>query len=93
MIVGQIENYLLQESNEQVQNSLKIIYGAHLKGGISKGDSVLTLEEAAEILRLSRDTARNILRDGRIKGVGTGGYRRKWQINRSELDEFLRGES
>ncbi len=41
MVVGQIENCFSQKSTEQVQNSAKIVYGEHPKGGISRGDSVL----------------------------------------------------
>ena len=77
MAVGQVENYLMQKSTDKVQNSLKLLYGWHQACGISKGDGVLILDEVAEILRLSRDTVRNILTDGCIKGVGTGSQRGK----------------
>lgn len=70
-----------------------VTYGRHIAGTITKGDSVLTLDEAAEILRLSSETVVKLFKAGRIHAVRTGGHSGKWRISRSAIDEFLRGES
>ncbi len=92
MYMRQLENYVEARSSAKVQNSVKLIYAKHLAGEISRGDSVLTLNEAAEILRLSRDTVKKLIREKRLKGVRTGGYSGKWRISQSAIEEFLRGE-
>jgi len=89
----ELESYLTKQSTHKVQKSLKIIYGNHIAGGISRGESVLTLGEFAEILRLSRETVVNLIKAGRIRAVRTGVSSGRWRISQSAVDDFLRGES
>jgi len=49
---------------------------------------VLTLEELARVLRVSRKTAEKLVHTGKIRAVKVG---RVWRIPRSALEEFLRG--
>ena len=50
------------------------------------GDRLLTLREAAEVLRLSPRTIREYVRRGEIYGRIIGG---EWSFRRQELDAFL----
>jgi len=50
------------------------------------GDSLLTLREAAEILRLSTRTLREYVRRGEIEGRIIG---RRWRFRRADLDAFF----
>jgi excisionase family DNA binding protein len=53
-------------------------------------DPVLTPEQVAERLHISRLTVGNWLRSGKLKGVKVG---RLWRVRESELEAFLeRGE-
>jgi excisionase family DNA binding protein len=49
------------------------------------GDKLLTLGEAADILRMNSRTLREYLRRGEIEGRLLGG---KWRFRRSDLDRF-----
>jgi excisionase family DNA binding protein len=51
-------------------------------------EQVLTLEEVARVLRVSRKTAEKLVHTGKIRAVKVG---RVWRIPRSALEEFLRG--
>lgn len=51
-------------------------------------DQLLTPEEAAARLKISRLTFGDWLRSGKIKGVKVG---RLWRVRESELEAFLRG--
>lgn len=50
---------------------------------------ILTIPEVAVELRLSPNTIRKLLHDGRIRGVRTGQYGGKWRISQRAIDEFV----
>ncbi|MGD0907618.1 MAG: helix-turn-helix domain-containing protein [Candidatus Acidiferrales bacterium] len=50
------------------------------------GDRLLTLKEAAEVLRLSPRTVRGYLQSGEIEGRLIGG---RWRFRRADLDAFF----
>ena len=50
------------------------------------GDRLLTLREAAEVLRLNPRTLREYVRRGEIEGRIIGG---QWRFRRQELDAFF----
>lgn len=47
---------------------------------------MLDVEEAASIANLTVDHLRELLRQGRLKGIKTG---RKWRISKEELNNYL----
>ena len=49
------------------------------------GDRLLTLSEAAEVLRLSPRTVRDYVQRGEIEGRIIGG---RWRFRRADLDAF-----
>jgi len=54
------------------------------------GERLLTLREAAEVLRLNPRTVREYVRRGEIEGRIIGG---QWRFRRQELDAFFEGSS
>jgi excisionase family DNA binding protein len=50
---------------------------------------VLTPEEAADLLRVTVDTVRKLLREGKLPGAKVG---REWRLLRRDLEAHLRGE-
>jgi excisionase family DNA binding protein len=50
------------------------------------GDRLLTLREAADILRLSTRTVREYVQRGEIEGRISGG---RWRFRRADLDAFF----
>jgi excisionase family DNA binding protein len=50
-------------------------------------DDVLTVEEAAEILKVTIDTVRRLLKKGRLPGTKIG---REWRLSRKALTELIR---
>lgn len=50
------------------------------------GDRLLTLREAAEVLRLSTRTVREYVQQGEIEGRIIGG---RWRFRRADLDAFF----
>jgi excisionase family DNA binding protein len=50
------------------------------------GDRLLTLREAAEVLRLSMRTVREYVQRGEIEGRIIGG---RWRFRRADLDAFF----
>ncbi len=50
------------------------------------GDHLLTLKEAAEVLRLSPRTVREYVQRGEIVGKIIGG---RWRFRRADLDAFF----
>jgi excisionase family DNA binding protein len=50
------------------------------------GDRLLTLREAADVLRLSTRTMRDYLQRGEIEGRLIGG---RWRFRRADLDAFF----
>jgi excisionase family DNA binding protein len=54
-----------------------------------KEDVVLTTEEAAQYLKISKPTLSKHLHSGKIKGIKVG---RSWRFLQSELYRFLLGE-
>ncbi|MGH9734575.1 MAG: helix-turn-helix domain-containing protein [Candidatus Acidiferrales bacterium] len=50
------------------------------------GDRLLTLSEAAEVLRLNARTLREYLKRGEIQGRLLGG---RWRFRRADLDAFF----
>ncbi|MDA8217420.1 MAG: helix-turn-helix domain-containing protein [Chloroflexota bacterium] len=59
--------------------------------GSNNGKSaVLTVEEAAQYLRVHEQTVYQLLRTGQLKGAKVG---RVWRIHRASVDAFLMGEN
>jgi len=56
---------------------------------IIMSQSVLTVPEVAERLRLNEETVRRWLRTGKIQGVRLGGTRAGYRIPASEVDRLL----
>jgi excisionase family DNA binding protein len=52
----------------------------------SIGDRLLTLREAAEVLRLSTRTVREYVKRGEISGKIIG---KRWRFRRADLDAFF----
>jgi len=50
------------------------------------GDRLLTLREAAEVLRLSTRTVREYVKRGEIRGKIIG---KRWRFRRADLDAFF----
>ena len=50
------------------------------------GDGLLTLHEAAEVLRLSPRTLREYVKRGELEGRIIGG---QWRFRRADLDSFV----
>jgi excisionase family DNA binding protein len=50
------------------------------------GDRLLTLREAADVLRLSTRTLRNYVKEGTIEGRVIGG---RWRFRRADLNAFF----
>jgi excisionase family DNA binding protein len=50
------------------------------------GETLLTLREAAEVLRLSTRTVREYLKRGEIRGKLVG---KRWTFRRADLDAFF----
>ena len=50
---------------------------------------LLTAREAADVLRISLDTVRRLLREGQLPGRKIGP--RQWRIRRDDLDAYLCG--
>lgn len=53
-------------------------------------EKVLTISETSEILRVSRPTALELIRAGRLPAVRIG-QRGQWRISEVAIGEFLRG--
>ena len=52
-------------------------------------EKVLTLQEVARLLRVSRKTAEKLVRTGQIHAVRVG---RVWRIPKEALEDFLAGK-
>ena len=50
-------------------------------------NALLTVDEAAKVLRLNPYTVRKFLRDGKLKGTRIG--ERKWGIRRSDIEAYI----
>ena len=55
-------------------------------GALPIGERLLTLREAAEVLRLSPRTVREYVQCGEIEGRIIGG---RWRFRRADLDTFF----
>jgi excisionase family DNA binding protein len=53
-------------------------------------ERLLTPEDVADRLQISPKTVRDMLRDGRLKGIKMG---KLWRIREADLDAFIRGHS
>lgn len=53
-------------------------------------DSLLTIREVAEKLRLSAQTIYKMLKSGDLKGVRVG---KQWRFMENDIDEWLRSRS
>jgi excisionase family DNA binding protein len=56
-------------------------------GNQGEGEELLTLDEAARLLGLSRSTLHRMLRQGKLRGFKVG---RQWRFRRAELTKFGR---
>jgi excisionase family DNA binding protein len=54
--------------------------------GLEIGEALLTLCEAAEVLRLSTRTVREYVKRGEIRGKIIG---KRWRFRRADLDAFF----
>jgi excisionase family DNA binding protein len=52
-------------------------------------DELLTVEEVAERLKLSQETIRIWLRNGRLSGIRLGTRRSGWRVRASEIDRLI----
>ena len=59
------------------------------KGG-EKGQDLLDMKQAVEMLKTSRATFYRWLREGRVRGMKVG---RQWRFERGEIERFLKGEA
>ena len=57
------------------------------------GEEWLTVQEAADRLKVHAETVRVWLRDGRLKGTQPMNKRVGWRIQASEIERVLRGEA
>ncbi len=57
-------------------------------GHVPAGENLLTLKEAAEVLRLSTRTVREYVKRGEIRGKIIG---KRWRFRRADLDAFFEG--
>jgi excisionase family DNA binding protein len=48
---------------------------------------MLTVEEVADILRVSTQTVRRLIDDGELKALRVRG---QWRVRREDLDEYIR---
>jgi excisionase family DNA binding protein len=62
-----------------------------MKGGIAtmRDDALFTVGEAARRLRVSEETIRRMLRDGRLQGKRFGGTRMGWRVPAAEIEAFI----
>lgn len=51
-------------------------------------ETVYTVEQTAELLHLSQETVKRLLRSGRLGGIKIG---RLWRVRESDLEAFLSG--
>jgi excisionase family DNA binding protein len=51
-------------------------------------EKVYTVEQTAELLHLSQETVKRLLRSGRLGGMKIG---RLWRVRESDLEAFLSG--
>jgi excisionase family DNA binding protein len=56
----------------------------------TKTDRLLKVPEVADRLRLSTETIRRMLRDGRMPGFRPGGDSAGWRIAERDLEAFVR---
>lgn len=58
---------------------------------IVKEEEVYTVEEAKDILKISRTQMYRMIKSGRLPAVnvGNGSQRSDWRITRKDLDQFL----
>ena len=54
---------------------------------VSPFDQLLTIDEVSRLLRVSRNTAYTMCRDGRLPAIKLG---RDWRIRRADLEELLK---
>ena len=52
-------------------------------------DELLTVPEVARRLRVTEQSIRNWLREGRLRGYRPGGTKAGWRIRTTELERFL----
>lgn len=52
-------------------------------------DEVLTIKEAASLLRVSDDTIRRMIDEGKLPAFKVRG---NWRIKREEIEKIMRGE-
>jgi excisionase family DNA binding protein len=55
---------------------------------VAKTIDLLTVDEAARLLKLTPYTIRRLLKEGRLPGKKVGGGR-QWRINRDELESYF----
>ena len=68
-----------------IQNVLEGVPGAHCKGEMME-EGLLTVQEAANLLRVHRNTIYNMIHDGRLPAFKVG---RVWRVQRKNLPIFI----
>ncbi len=53
-------------------------------------DELLTVREVAQRLKVTEQTVRHWIRDGKLKGARLGGDRTGWRIRESEVERLVR---
>lgn len=56
-------------------------------------DTLYTVAEVAERLKVNEETVRIWLRDGKLRGIRLGSRRAGWRITESEIERMLSGGS
>jgi excisionase family DNA binding protein len=54
-----------------------------------ENDSILTVEEAAKMIKVSTKTIRDWLRSGQLRGLKAG---KQWRILRQDLESFMQAQ-
>lgn len=86
-----LKAYRCDACNEEYFDSDEVDVIQNLSAGFAENNSsekpdVLDVEEVAELLRVSKQTIYNMLKDGRLKAVKVG---REWRFPREAVERLL----
>lgn len=56
-------------------------------------DTLLTVHEVADRLRMHPVTVRNWLREGRLRGYRFGSDKMGWRVKQSDLEQFIESQA
>jgi excisionase family DNA binding protein len=57
---------------------------------VDEQPELLTVPETAQRLRVTPETVRRMLRDGRLRGVRLGGTKSGWRVVAASVTQFIR---